>query len=164
MDKMSLLVVVAVLAWAMDNSALAETDPAAELSTRWAAEQAARAERQSRLESLMVTMAEEMEAIRAATNPDERHELLETHRENMHEAMKLMHEMGGMHLRDVVSEHLGRASVSPEKADSPQHRHKQPPMSRPRAGMSDAERLADLETRVDMMQIMIESILGAQTR
>ena len=32
-------------------------------------------------------------------------------------------------------------------------------MSQPRAHMSDAARLSDLETRVDMMQIMLESML-----
>lgn len=141
-----------------------ETDPASDISAQWQAEQAARVQRQARLDVLMTTMAEEMQTIRSTSDQTERARLMAAHRKHMRESMQLMREMGGMHMRDVVAEHLGRGTESAASSDSSQHQHKRMPAVRPRAQMSDAERLADLETRLDMMQIMMESIMEAQAR
>ena len=161
--KMTRFAVIAI-AFAMAGTAWAETDPAAETEAQWAAERAARAERQARLETLMATMTEEMQAIRATSNRAERARLMGAHRDSMHEAMALMRDMGGEHMQAVVAEHLGRAPAAREPSTEAKHSHRRTPTSRPRAGMSDADRLADLETRLDMMQIMMESMLEAQAR
>jgi uncharacterized protein YicC (UPF0701 family) len=134
-----------------------ETDPAKEIADYWRAEQAQRESRQARLDTLMSTMAEEMEAIRHTSDQGERQALMVTHRENMLEAMQLMRNMGGAHLQEVVAGHLGSDVGSDSK-----HTHGMP--ARAREHMSDSARLGDLENRVDMMQIMIESIVGEQAK
>lgn len=139
-----------------------ESDPANEIAEQWQAEQAERVERQAWLDELMNTMADEMQAIRNAGNRDEREALMATHREHMREAMVLMRSMGGPHLREVMAEHLGDGMDPETDSDVPRHQHKRWVPSRPRNEMSDAQRLTDLENRVDMMQIMIESIVEAE--
>ena len=126
-----------------------ETDPARQIAEAWQAERQLRAEREQRLNGLMTAMSGEMRAIHDATDRNERQALLAAHRVHMHEAMDLMRDLGGNHLRDITSEHL-----------APQHGHMMP--SRSRDHMSDAVRLDDLELRVDMMQIMLESMLAEQ--
>ena len=88
---------------------------------------------------------------------------MNAHRRSMHETMSLMRQMGGMHMRELVAQHAGRAGDTEGAAEVSRHRHKRPPVSHSRASLSDAERLADLETRVDMMQIMMESMMEAWT-
>jgi hypothetical protein len=134
-----------------------ETDPAKQIAEYWQAEQAQRESRQARLDELMSTMAEEMEAIRGADDPAKRQALMVTHRKNMLEAMQLMRSMGGTHLQEAVADHLGSGVGA-----GGDHNHAAP--TRPREHMSDSSRLADLENRVDMMQIMIESIVGEQAK
>jgi hypothetical protein len=134
-----------------------ETDPAGEIAEYWRAEQAQRESRQTRLDALMSTMAQEMEAIRHSIDQEERQALMVTHRKNMLEAMQLMRDMGGAHLQDVVAAHLGSDVGSDGK-----HGHVMP--AREREHMSDSARLADLENRVDMVQIMIESIVEEQAK
>jgi hypothetical protein len=134
-----------------------ETDPAREIADYWRAEQVQREARQTRLDELMSTMAQEMEAIRHNSDPTERQALLGTHREHMLEAMQLMRNMGGAHLQEVVAGHLGSDVGSDGK-----HTHGMP--THAREHMSDSTRLADLENRVDMVQIMIESVVGEQAK
>lgn len=147
----TVVLMVSGTAWA------GETDPARDIAEYWRVEQAQRESRQARLDELMSTMAEEMEAIRGAGNPAERQALMITHRENLLEALQLMRNMGGAHLQDVVADHL-----APNTAVGSKHGHAV--AARPREHMSDSTRLVDLENRVDMMQIMIESVVGARTK
>jgi hypothetical protein len=123
-----------------------ETDPARQIAEAWQAEQQLRADREQRLNELMTTLSEEMQAIHMTSDRDKQQQLLTAHRANMHEAMALMRDLGGKHMRDLTSEHLTSARG-----------HMMPSHSRDH--MSDAIRLNDLETRVDMMQIMLESML-----
>jgi hypothetical protein len=134
-----------------------ETDPAKQIAEYWQAEQTQRESRQARLDELMSTMAQEMEAIRGTGDPAQRQALMVTHRKNMLEAMQLMRDMGGAHLQEVVAGHLAAGTGADGK-----HEHAMP--ARSREHMSDSSRLADLENRVDMMQIMIESIVGEQAK
>ena len=53
--------------------------------------------------------AEEREEIRGTADKNKRQALIASHRENMLEAMGLMLDMGGTHLRDVLAEHIGAA-------------------------------------------------------
>ena len=123
-----------------------ETDPARQIAEAWQAEQQLRADREQRLDELMTTMSGEMKAIHKTRNSDERQQLLAAHRVHMHEAMALMRDLGGKHMRKLASEHLTSARGQMMPSHSREH-------------MSDAMRLNDLETRVDMMQIMLESKL-----
>lgn len=132
-----------------------ETDPARQIAEAWQAEQDQRAEREQRLNELMTIMTGEMEAIHQANDRGERQQLLAEHREHMHEAMDLMRDLGGTHMREVTRQHL--APHSAMHHSSGMAGTMMP--SRPREDLSDATRLNDLETRVDMMQIMLESML-----
>lgn len=162
MNKVITSITILAIAGTAAGTAWAQEDWVAISETQWEAEQAARALRQAELEEMMGTMAEEMKAIRETSNPGKRAELMASHRESMKRAMMMMSDMGGTFIHEMVSEHLGPAPAS--TADAPSHQHKRMPKSRPRAGMSDAERLADLETRLDMMQIMMESMLESQAQ
>jgi len=113
-----------------------ETDPSHDISKQWAAEQTRRVENQARLNELIGTMTEEMATIRATTNREERGALMTAHREHMREALGLMRSLGGTHLHEVVSEHAG-----------------------PGMEVGDAQRLDDLENRLDMMLVMMESVI-----
>ena len=153
-------VVVAIAALLLTGASGAqETDPANEAAEQWTAEQTLRELRQARLDDLMGTMAAEMQAIRNTSNRDERETLMNTHRKTMREAMDLMRDMGGAHMRDVMAEHMGSGRSLASDSDRPAHQHKRMTPAQPRAQMSDSQRLADLENRVDMMQVMMESMM-----
>jgi hypothetical protein len=140
-----------------------ESDPARQLTEQWQTEQAQRAEREQRLNELMSVMAEEMEALHQTDDREKHRQLMATHRNHMYEAMDLMRDMGGAHMRDLVTEHLAPHHATHHAsgmAGMGSGGHMM--MSRPRAHMSDATRLGDLETRVDMMQLMMESMLTEQ--
>jgi hypothetical protein len=132
-----------------------ETDPARQIGEYWHAQQVQREERQGRLDELMSTMATEMQSIRNAGSDKERQALMTDHRASMHEAMALMREVGGLHLQDVLSDHIGSGAGAGGKHAM----HAQP-----REHMSDSSRLADLENRLDMIQIVLESILEEQAK
>jgi hypothetical protein len=136
-----------------------ETDPAKQIAEQWRVEQAQHDARQARLDELISVMAREMETIRNTEDQSKRQALMATHRNNIREAMDLMREMGGVHMRDVLAEHLGPGAASDANAE---HNHTMP--ARPRDHMSDSRRLADLENRVDMLQVMMESAMEAQAR
>ena len=129
-----------------------ETDPDRDISDEWAAEQAVRAERQDRLDELMMSMANEMAEIRATTDRTKRESLMAAHRENMREAMGLMRSMGGIHMREVMAEHTGPGM---------QHAHKGMHASQTHPEMSGEQRITDLENRMDMMHVMMESMMEA---
>ncbi len=151
----SMAAIFAVGAWAQ------EVDPSEEISKQWAAEQAARAERQERLDDLMVIMATEMAEIRASINSAERESLMVAHRENMNEAMSLMRSLGGAHMRTVMAEHLGSGMKPGMVANKSQQMHMKMDMDsdHPHHQMSHEERLKDLEIRMDMTHIMMESMM-----
>ena len=154
---MRTLIVVITAATMLMSGAIwsQETDPARQIAEQWQAEQALRAERETRLNELMSIMAEEMESIREAEGQSQKPQLVAKHRAHMHEAIGLMRDLGGAHMREVTEQHLG-----------PHHGaeggHQSMMSSIPREQISDASRLGDLETRVDMIQIMLESMMAEQ--
>ena len=121
----------------------------------WAKLVAERFERQTRLDQLMGAMAAEMATVRKTNDVEKRQAMMTAHRKHMREAISLMHEMGGDRMRNLVSGHTGTAG----DADRPGYMQQRMPPSRPRAEMSDAQRLSDLEIRLDMMQVMLESLM-----
>ncbi len=139
--------------WAQD------VDSANDVEQQWQAEEADRDQRQAKLDQLMGTMAIEMQAIQNADNRKDRDALMTEHRHTMREAMDLMHEMGGTRMREMMAEHMSPGAEPETDSDRPQHLHKRMAPARPRGQMSDAHRLSDLESRVDMMQIMMESMM-----
>jgi len=136
-----------------------ETDPVQQLSDAWQAEQAQRTEREQRLDQLMTVMTREMEAMHQTDDRSEQQKLLATHRQHMNEAMDLMRDLGGAHMRELTREHLGSHHTMHHSSGMAGAADGHMMSSRPREHMSDATRLGDLETRVDMMQIMLESML-----
>lgn len=122
---------------------------------------AAGASDEARLEELMDLMSEEMAVLRATENAQDRASLMATHRDHMREAMALMSGMGGEMMTRML-EHMNAAE--PAAAGQPQRRHVHRRPMASRSTMTDAQRLLDLEARVDMMQMMMESMLeqGAQ--
>lgn len=154
------IVIAAIAAFLLSGKSWAQApDAANEIDKQWQAEQSDRDQRQARLDQLMSTMATEMQAIRNTGNRKERDALMAEHRRTMREAMDLMHDMGGTHMREMMAEHMGSGTESDTDSNGPRHLHKRMTPARPRAQMSDAQRLADLENRVDMMQIMMESMM-----
>lgn len=123
------------------------------------------ANRQIRLDYLMDTMAKEMVSIRKTRGRIERQALMTAHQQKMREAMDLIRSMAGVHMREVMREHLDAAGNNQEiESDRAQHRHKQIPSIRPRTELTDAQRLSDLENRLDMMQVIVESLLDEYSR
>lgn len=145
---------VAGRAWAQEPSA-GQNSTEDEL----AAEQLEDVEWQARLDELMEIMFEEMTVIRDTEERDDREALMAEHREHMREAMSLMHGMGGDRMRELMSSHMDAELTPAEPASRPAHLHRRARPAQPRAGISIAQRLTDLENRMDMMQIMMESLL-----
>lgn len=127
--------------------------------TEWQQEVAAREERQVRLDELLAIISSEMATIRATEDLQEREALMDVHRGHMLEAMELMQEMGSDQMQDVIAEHMASGLEQEARADHRARGPKTRSHRRPRAELSDAQRLADLEIRVDMMQVMIESLM-----
>ena len=152
MNKIQLVAVpIAMLliagAWAQ------ETDPSADMSRAWAEQEAQRAANQARMDELMETMSEEMAAIRASTSHKDREALMTEHREHMLEAMSLMRGMNGVHMREAMAGHAGPGMKNDMGMDaSMQH-----------PGMNAEDRIGDLEIRVDMKSIMMESMMQADS-
>ncbi|NIO39370.1 MAG: hypothetical protein GTO41_03695 [Burkholderiales bacterium] len=121
----------------------------------WAQMLADRLERQARFDELMAAMVEEMATIRKTSDRDKRQALMTIHREHMRAAIELMRGMGGERMRNIVSAHTGASGNSDRSGDS----QKSIPSSRPRTEMSDAQRLSDIEIRLDMMQVIMESLM-----
>ena len=160
-------VVITLTAVLLTSSVWAqESDPDSKIDVQWAAEKAERTDRQARLDELMGTLTEEMATIRKTKNRTERQALMVKHREHMAEAMSLMRGMGGTHMRELMTEHMESATGAGMKSDPPRHRHKGRGIQsyRPRAEMSDAQRLTDLENRLDMMQVMMESMMDTHSK
>jgi hypothetical protein len=150
----ALVLVMAVL--------LTSSSWAQETSDQSANEQAKRTEQQVQVDEMMDTLAEEMAAIRGAKSQKERHALMATHQQHMREAMGLMRDMGGMHMREVMTEHMGPSMEPKPGAEHRRHWHKRTAPIRPREELSNAQRLTDLENRLDMMQVIIESLMEGQ--
>ena len=140
-----------------------ESDPSGQIANELQTEQAQRADREQRLNEMMSVMAGEMEALHQTEDRVKHRQMMATHRNHIFEAMDLMRDLGGAHMCDVMTEHLAPHHAT-HHASGPTGMTGGGHMmaSRPRAHMSDATRLSDLETRVDMMQIMMESMLTEQ--
>lgn len=111
------------------------------------------------MEEMMVTLADEMAAIRRTRDPQERRRMMEKHRENMREAMLRLREMGGESMQAMMADHLAENDEMSPPDKKRVHRHKQSPVSGGGGTKSaNPSRLSDLELRVDMMQIMMESL------
>jgi hypothetical protein len=160
-----LIIAVTIITMAIAGNLLAqETDPARQIAEHWQTQQALRTEREERLNELMSIMAKEMEAIDKASNSGQRQQLMVNHRIHMHESMDLMRDLGGVHLREVMTQHLGSHHDVKHGMQKALGDARQTSPSIPREQISDAARLSDLETRVDMMQIMLESMLSEQAK
>ncbi len=160
-------VVITLTAVLLTSSVWAqESGPATKNDVQWAAEKAERADSQARLDELMSTLTEEMAAIRKTKKRTERQALMVKHREHMAEAMSLMRGMGGTHMRELMTEHMESGMGAGMQSDRPRHRHKSSGIRsyRPRGEQSDAQRLTDLENRLDMMQVMMESMMDTHSK
>mgnify|MGYP001557422360 FL=1 len=158
MNKLHLVAVsIAMLlvagAWAQ------ETDPSADITRDWAEQEAQRAENQARMDELMGTMNAEMVAIRASTNRKDRQALMTEHRAHMLEAMSLMRGMNGMHMRKAMAGHAGSGMKHAMGMNNKQHMSKDMAAPTQHSGMKTEDRIRDLEIRIDMMSIMMESMM-----
>ena len=144
----------AVLATALASQMVwsqASTEAPTESSETLAADQA-------RLEELMSLMGAEMAALNETENRQEREALMSTHRDHMREALALMSSMGGDAM-SLMMEHMAARAPAAASVSDRRHIHRRPLGQGQRSQMSDASRLMDLETRVDMMQLMMESMI-----
>lgn len=120
-------------------------------------------ERQARLGEMLDIMADEMAVIRQMTDGVKREEFMVIHRAHMREALKFMREMGGEYLQDVMEEHIGSGVETGMKFEQGQHTKNRTVSPAGRAEMSVPERLTDLEIRLDMVQVMLESMMLGDT-
>ena len=142
------------VAWAQDIEPL-QTSPMPTSVDYWAQMLADRLERQVRFDEMMVAMVEEMTTIRKTIDRDKRQAMMTTHREHMRAAIELLRSTGSERMRDVVSVHTGASGDSDRSGD----RQIRMPSSRPHTEMIDAQRLSDIEIRLDMMQVMMELLM-----
>lgn len=100
----------------------------------------------------MQRMHAEMAKIHATTDPEERRKLMQAHMQSMRGMMQMMHGMmagdsgGGMHHRRGAQRGGGN--------------HGQGMMNQP---CGDGDRLARMEQRMNMMQMMMDHMLNNQT-
>ena len=118
-----------------------------------------RIERHAKLDELMGTMAAEMAVIRKTKDRKKREAFMAAHLTHMREAMGLMRGMGGERMREVMAEHMDPRMEPGMESDEPWHVYRRMGSAPPRVEMSDAQRLTDLEIRIDMMQVMMESLM-----
>jgi len=111
------------------------------------------------IEELMATLADEMAEIRRTRDRAERQRLMEVHRTNMREALILMREIGGEQMATIMASHMEAQDKVPQEPNKRVHRHKQPPVFDTSGTSKESSRLTDLELRLDMMQIMLESLV-----
>ncbi len=140
-----------------------EIDPVRVIEEEWRAERVAAEQRRTRIDELESVLSSQMDAIRRATSDDERRTLLAEHRLSLQEALQLMRATHNAPWEDISAEHLGPARVSNVGAGHATH-HPGNVKSGEYDESADDVRLADLENRIDMMQIMIESMVQSQAR
>lgn len=88
----------------------------------------------------MTVMHAQMQAIHAEKDPAIRKQLLQAHRQSMHEGMQMMHGMGGNGKMGMMHKENGKAMKGKEKID-------------------DHAKMEHMEHRMDMMQKMMEQMM-----
>lgn len=126
------------------------------------AEQTLRDDRQTELDALMVTMALQMQTIRGTRDVKDRQALMSVHRESMLEAMTLMKDMDGAYMQELMSEHMSPNNSADAVSPGARHIHRRTVPIQSRSSMSVSQRLTDIETRLDMMLVMMEFMLDEQ--
>ncbi len=111
------------------------------------------------LEVTMAALADEMAAIRRTKDPKERRRMMDEHRENMREALIQMREMGGEAMQSMMAEHMGVQDDMSPPDKKRLHRHKQSPVTGGGRASGTPSRMTDLELRLDMLQVMMESMV-----
>lgn len=164
MKTVTLSVAIGFMLLLSNGWAQQSPSPSDDPANQSAGAEAGLTERQELLDNLITQLSEEMEIIRNTEDRAERERLMAIHHETMREAMELVRDMGGVHMRTVMAEHMAPHLETPAEPDNrPRHRHKKPPVAPPRPQISMSQRVEDLENRVDMMQVIIESLLDQQS-
>ena len=88
----------------------------------------------------MTVMHAQMQAIHAEKDPAIRKQLMQAHRQSMHEGMQMMHGMGGNGKMGMMHKENGKAMKGKEKID-------------------DHAKMEHMEHRMDMMQKMMEQMM-----
>lgn len=101
----------------------------------------------------MKRMQEQMAKIHEATAPEERRKLMKEHTESMQDMMKMMH---GMMAGQGMMGPRHRGMWSPSG-------NAQGMMNPPCAEGADSDRMARMEQRMNMMQMMMDQVLKAQS-
>ena len=158
--KTLLLTTAMLLASGFSGQALAqERDVAAEATPEWAEQEALLQESENRLKALVVKMDAEMRQIRRTKDSAERARLLEAHRSTMQETLEVSRKLGGDTMKEVAAAHLDAAGAPSAERQRPIHVHKRIGMA-PRTPEGNASRLDRVETRLDMLQIIVEGELA----
>jgi hypothetical protein len=158
--KTLFLTTVMLVASGISSQALAqERDLAAEATQKRAQQEALLQESENRLKALVVKMDAEMRQIQRTKDSAERARLLEAHRSTMQETLDVSRELGGDTMKEVVAAHLDAAGAPSAERQRPVHVHKRIGMA-PRTPEGNASRLDRVETRLDMLQIIVEGELA----
>ena len=159
MKTLYLTTVMLVASGISGQSLAQERDLAAEATQEWAEQEALLQERENRLKALVVKMDAEMRQIQGTRDAAERTRLLEKHQLTMQEALEVSRALGGDTMLEVVAAHLDAAGTPSTERTRPIHLHKRIGMA-PRTPEGNATRLELVETRLDMLQIIVEGELA----
>ena len=100
---------------------------------------------------LMGAMQAQMQAIHAEKDPEKRRQLMQAHRQSMHEGMGMMHDMGGRGMMGMMHGDNQKARKGEsEDSDKSERRHRD---------MDEYARMDHMEERMDMMQMMMEQMM-----
>ena len=158
--KTLLLTTVMLVASGISGQALAEGQDLDDQATRqWIERQRLLEESEERLKALVVKMDAETRQIQRTKGAAERARLLEKHRLTMQETLEVSRALGGDTMQEVVAAHLDAAGTPSTERTRPIHLHKRIGMA-PRTPEGNATRLELVETRLDMLQIIVEGELA----
>ena len=157
--KTLLLTTVMLVVSGISGQALAEEDFTDQATREYIARQRLLEESEERLKGLVLKTDAEMRQIQVTKDPTERARLMEAHRSTMLETLELSRELGGDTMREVIAAHLDAAGTASAEQKRPIHVHKRIGMA-PRTPEGNASRLDLIETRLDMLQIIVEGVLA----
>lgn len=105
------------------------------------------------MHELMGAMQAQMQAIHAEKDPEKRRQLMQAHRQSMHEGMSMMHDMGGKGMMGMMHGDGQKAKEDDgEDSDKSEYRHRH-------RDMDEHARMDHMEERMDMMQMMMEQMM-----
>ena len=97
----------------------------------------------------MKMMKIQMQEVHEEQDPEKRKQLMQAHRQSMHEGMSMMHDMGGKGMMGMMHGGEMHHGMKDKSAETPKK-------------MDEHARMGHMEERMDMMQMMMEQMMQHQ--